>query len=299
MSELICRRSWASRLETSCPPPGKPPSKMAVVITSDEAAHFAPGLRRSHSQPKFSSKQTGFRQSASASRISDVYQQQQKQQQQQPLQQQSQTQLSPSQPYQQIPVFSDSSASSAASSPRASATGDSAIASSSLSKLLVPSLRLPQRLGRPGYGSSPNDTDDGTDADVTIDYPHYDGVSYFNPAKDYEAPPSPRGVGDSYAASPNDNNTLSSAGPSRTNSSEFDLFEHAAEDDTAVRATPSRHVDYLSHSWKEEDIWESWKYIVSRRCDYSNSARLENASWRTWMKSKNKLKTISPETLNW
>jgi hypothetical protein len=75
-------------------------------------------------------------------------------------------------------------------------------------------------------------------------------------------------------------------------------FEHA-DDDTAVRAQPSRHVDYLSHNWKEEDIWESWKYIVSRRGDYSNGARLENASWRTWMKSKNNLKTVSPETLNW
>jgi hypothetical protein len=26
---------------------------------------------------------------------------------------------------------------------------------------------------------------------------------------------------------------------------------------------------------------------------------LENASWRTWMKAKNNLKTISPESLNW
>ncbi|KAL5631010.1 hypothetical protein BROUX41_000882 [Berkeleyomyces rouxiae] len=72
-----------------------------------------------------------------------------------------------------------------------------------------------------------------------------------------------------------------------------------SEDDTAVRAVPSRHVDYLSHDWREEDIWSSWKYVVSRRGEFTNSARLENASWRTWMKSKNKLKTVSPETLNW
>lgn len=77
-----------------------------------------------------------------------------------------------------------------------------------------------------------------------------------------------------------------------------DLVEHA-EDDTAVRTQPSRHVDYLSHNWKEEDIWSSWKLIVSKRKAYNNSARLENASWRTWTKSKNKLKTVSPETLNW
>ncbi|KAK3994986.1 hypothetical protein QBC44DRAFT_38057 [Cladorrhinum sp. PSN332] len=72
-----------------------------------------------------------------------------------------------------------------------------------------------------------------------------------------------------------------------------------AEDDIALKAQPSRHVDYLSHNWREEDIWSSWKHIVSRRGDYSNSARLENASWRTWMKAKNNLSTVSPETLNW
>ncbi|KZW00022.1 hypothetical protein EXIGLDRAFT_190473 [Exidia glandulosa HHB12029] len=31
----------------------------------------------------------------------------------------------------------------------------------------------------------------------------------------------------------------------------------------------------------------------------ANGTRLENASWRTWWKQRNKLKTISPETLNW
>lgn len=77
-----------------------------------------------------------------------------------------------------------------------------------------------------------------------------------------------------------------------------DAPEHA-EDDTAVSNKPSRQVDYLSHDWAEEDIWTSWRYIVSKRGEYSNSARLENASWRTWMKAKNNLKTISPESLNW
>ncbi|SPO06919.1 related to negative regulator of glucose-repressible genes [Cephalotrichum gorgonifer] len=72
-----------------------------------------------------------------------------------------------------------------------------------------------------------------------------------------------------------------------------------AEDDTAVRAQPTRHVDYLSHSWAEEEIWSSWRYIVSRPKDYVNAVRLENALWRTWLKKKNNLKTVSPETLNW
>jgi hypothetical protein len=92
------------------------------------------------------------------------------------------------------------------------------------------------------------------------------------------------------------NEQVDSAATSRPGSPEF---QERAEDDIAVRAQPSRHVDYLSHNWREEDIWSSWKLIVSRRGDYNNSARLENASWRTWMKSKNKLNTVSAETLNW
>ena len=72
-----------------------------------------------------------------------------------------------------------------------------------------------------------------------------------------------------------------------------------AGDDTAIRSEPSRHVDYLSHDWKEEDIWSSWRHIVTKRKVYKNSPRLENASWRSWAKSKNRLKTVSPEKLNW
>jgi hypothetical protein len=72
-----------------------------------------------------------------------------------------------------------------------------------------------------------------------------------------------------------------------------------AEDDTAVRNPPSRYVDYLSHDWEEEDIWSSWKHIESKRNVYDNSARLQNALWRTWTRSKYRLKTVFPETLNW
>ncbi|KAJ5622797.1 hypothetical protein N7490_011402 [Penicillium lividum] len=72
-----------------------------------------------------------------------------------------------------------------------------------------------------------------------------------------------------------------------------------AADDSSVEDEPSRHVDYLSHDWREEDIWSSWRYVAARKNDYSNGARLENASWRTWAKAKNNLGTISPETLHW
>lgn len=72
-----------------------------------------------------------------------------------------------------------------------------------------------------------------------------------------------------------------------------------AGDDTTLRREPTRHVDYLSHNWKEEDIWSSWRHIVAKRRFYSNSPRLENASWRTWTKFKYQLKTVSPDKLNW
>ncbi|KAM3415521.1 Uncharacterized protein BST61_g9042 [Cercospora zeina] len=71
-------------------------------------------------------------------------------------------------------------------------------------------------------------------------------------------------------------------------------------DDTAVRQEPSRQVDFLSHDWREEDIWSSWRHIVSqRKTVYGERSRLENASWRTWAKTKFDLRTVSPERLNW
>ncbi|KAL7936885.1 hypothetical protein V8C35DRAFT_210221 [Trichoderma chlorosporum] len=113
------------------------------------------------------------------------------------------------------------------------------------------------------------------------------------PDDNLEPPPSPR-TGDSYTVSPAEHD--SSVSTSRPDSPE--LSDHA-EDDTAIASKPSRQVDYLSHDWREEDIWSSWRYIISKRGEFPNSARLENASWRTWIKAKNNLKTISPETLNW
>lgn len=105
-----------------------------------------------------------------------------------------------------------------------------------------------------------------------------------------------------HAAKAEDQATESDPEPSEeASSSESSLPDPAflAEDDTAVRSQPSQHVDYLSHDWKEEDIWSSWRHIVSKRSIYGERSRLENASWRTWTKCKYNLKTVSPETLNW
>ncbi|THV02518.1 hypothetical protein K435DRAFT_792506 [Dendrothele bispora CBS 962.96] len=70
-------------------------------------------------------------------------------------------------------------------------------------------------------------------------------------------------------------------------------------DDSSLSTLPRGQVDYLSHNWKEEDVWLSWRSMTRQKNEIANGMRLENASWRTWWKQRNKLKTISPETLNW
>lgn len=72
-----------------------------------------------------------------------------------------------------------------------------------------------------------------------------------------------------------------------------------AEDDAAIVPQLTRQVDYLSHDWKEVEIWSSWKYIGSQRPEDKNGIRLENALWRTWMKAKKELKAVQPEEINW
>ena len=84
-----------------------------------------------------------------------------------------------------------------------------------------------------------------------------------------------------------------------TTRSDSPLHTPTVSDDTAIKIEPSRHVDYLSHDWQMEDIWASWRHVVSQRKVYGQRSRLENASWRQWAKYKGRLRTISPETLNW
>lgn len=154
------------------------------------------------------------------------------------------------------------------------------------------------------YASTPP-TDMSLDSDETMKepifpedhfiIPHYAQSGFYDSVEDLEPPTSPK-TGDSYTVSPDelDNDTSRPGTPTCL----FDV-DAPVQDDTAVKSQPTRHVDYLSHEWREEDIWSSWRYIVSRRSEVANSARLENASWRTWTKAKNNLQTVSPEALNW
>jgi hypothetical protein len=184
-------------------------------------------------------------------------------------------------------TYSDSTSSSPPSSPRTahSDSTDLSCASTPASNFLIAS-EFEDSLAI------------GDAQDEHFDYPAFDQKKLFvnprlGPNDDLEPPPSPR-TGDSYTVSPADQDSAEST--SRPGTPEYG--EHA-EDDTAVAVRPSRQVDYLSHEWREEDIWSSWRYIIARRGEFPNSARLENASWRTWVKAKNNLKTVSPETLNW
>lgn len=72
-------------------------------------------------------------------------------------------------------------------------------------------------------------------------------------------------------------------------------------DDLELKPEAREHVDYFSHDWREGDIADSWRYIISRkrREEIANAARLENASWRMWAKAKYNLKTVSPAVVNW
>lgn len=72
-----------------------------------------------------------------------------------------------------------------------------------------------------------------------------------------------------------------------------------ARDDQEILPEPNDNVDYLSHKWNEEDIWLSRSCVIHMRGTLTDYVRLENALWRSWMKTKNHLKTIPPEALNW
>lgn len=161
------------------------------------------------------------------------------------------------------------------------------------------------------FGSSVEST---LSLDTDIDFPNYEDISF-------------GGGQGSRGDAPNYGDDSSEETPETTNTdttqSDSPLPTPTVSDDTAVKNDPSRQVDFLSHEWREEDIWASWRHIVSQRktlygersryvvyvlhdtlrhCEGRRSdqlTRLENASWRTWAKTKFDLRTVSPERLNW
>jgi len=159
----------------------------------------------------------------------------------------------------------------------------------------------------PSFSSTPassvsfgfkDDVDDGE-----ISFPLYDdGVQFIHQDEPLDLPPSPRPEEEEEREDHHNDGHEEQETPSVLGSStksDSPLPTPTVADDTAVKDHPSRHVDYLSHDWREEDIWSSWRHIVSQRKVYGQKSRLENASWRTWTKSKYQLTTVSPDTLNW
>ena len=172
------------------------------------------------------------------------------------------------------------------------------VASAAHSSTASSSKTLHTGSGLPSYSSAPacrsslefRCKHDEEDEDQ-LQFPSYNDVGYYDQTEDLGLPACPR-TGDSYTLS-----LTSSSTP--TNVSQPESPDQHAADDTAVRKQPLRHVDYLSYNWREEDIWLTRKHIISERKAYGNSVRLENASWRTWTKSRNKLETVSAESLSW
>ncbi|KAL8785438.1 MAG: hypothetical protein Q9213_003368 [Squamulea squamosa] len=162
-----------------------------------------------------------------------------------------------------------------------------------------PRLSQLQFSNQPSYTSTPSsslslDEHCAVD-DEAINFPSYTNEVYAKPDHHAPEPPSSPEDGSLQGAVTSENLITTTKTPrlNRAGSS------GSAGDDLDIQREPTRHVDYLSHNWNEEDIWSSWRHVVARRNVYSNSTRLENASWRTWAKSKYRLKTVSPETLNW
>ena len=161
-----------------------------------------------------------------------------------------------------------------------------------------PRLTAPEFSNQPSYTSTPSsslslDEQCQTEEEDVV-FPSYDDGGYYEQLLDADPPSSPEVPDpDAVTKSASESDLAKPAHPQNSDA------KPTAGDDTAIENEPTRHVDYLSHNWKEEDIWASWRHIVAKRKVYSNGARLENASWRTWAKSKHQLKTVSPETLNW
>ncbi|KAI8647747.1 hypothetical protein BD408DRAFT_407746 [Parasitella parasitica] len=77
--------------------------------------------------------------------------------------------------------------------------------------------------------------------------------------------------------------------------------KHAVDDDfeSPRNVKIESNVDYLSYKFDEMDLAASWRMLTKQKLTIVNGIRLENASWRTWAKQRNNLKTVSPDTLNW
>ncbi|KAK2759037.1 hypothetical protein FQN54_003136 [Arachnomyces sp. PD_36] len=130
------------------------------------------------------------------------------------------------------------------------------------------------------------------DEDDDLGLPSFDGEDYFSQGKELDPPTSV--VSDTQP-------TSSPETPTFQEQQEIDQsnIPKTAGDDNSIEIEPTSQVDYLSHEWKEEEVWASWRYVTSKKERFRDAVRLENASWRAWSKYKNNLKIVTPESLRW
>jgi hypothetical protein len=213
------------------------PPTMAVVLPAEESDYFRPAssMRRSHSQTHFASPSTSYH--SSSAKSSTI----------------------PSSTHSES--YQPSESSSASSSPRTvhAESVDLSYASTPATAFSV----LSDYEEALSIDDAPEDH---------FSFPSYGQDKFFlrpeyHRGDSLEPPPSPQ-TNDNDASCVIEDDSAEATGPGTP-----DCSEHA-EDDTAVVSHPSRQVDYLSHDWREEDIWSSWRYIVSRRGEFANSARL-------------------------
>ena len=167
-----------------------------------------------------------------------------------------------------------------------------------------PELDRDSQTGNTGFPSIPKKVSNQDESAIEEDicFPSYgDGNALSSPVERRASPPPPRPAERAISK------VLRPSKPRRARTSietppaspTLEVSLQRPLDDSAVKAEPTRHVDYLSHSWKEEDLWSSWRHVVGKRRTYGEISRLENAAWRTWGKSHYGLQTVSPVKLNW
>lgn len=172
-----------------------------------------------------------------------------------------------------------------------------------------PRFNQPEFSNLPSFTSTPSSSfsfdescsvgeDSDDDSDDEIKFPSFDNESTYEVMRKSKLDLEPHKSPDLISS---DTITPSASESSVATPSLHDFHDPqiTAGDDTAVKREPTKQVDYFSHNWKEEDIWSSWRYVVAKRKTFSNSLRLENASWRAWTKNKYRLKTVSPDSVDW
>ncbi|KAK4507873.1 hypothetical protein PRZ48_001608 [Zasmidium cellare] len=122
--------------------------------------------------------------------------------------------------------------------------------------------------------------------DTDLDFPNYDDVPFGG------------GHGSRPAYGEDSSEEPPESTSTDTTQSDSPLPTPTVADDTAVRNDPSRQVDFLSHEWREEDIWASWRHIVSQRKTlYGERSRLKESDV-TWLYGPLKTASSYPITQN-